>query len=124
MAERNREAARHRQRFRPSCLKAGLDDNGRLIAWRNRIVGQSIVANTPFQGEVKSGIDGTSVEGAAMIPYAIPNLRVELATTEVGVPASGGAPWDRRTPPTRSRPFWTRWPKLPAGIRSRCGSNS
>jgi isoquinoline 1-oxidoreductase subunit beta len=67
-------------------LKAGLDADGRLIAWRNRIVGQSIVANTPFQGEVKNGIDGTSVEGAATIPYAIPNLRVELATTEVGVP--------------------------------------
>ncbi|MFL5162354.1 MAG: xanthine dehydrogenase family protein molybdopterin-binding subunit, partial [Microvirga sp.] len=76
-------------RYRPMyvhALKAGLDANGRLIAWRNRIVGQSIVANTPFQGEVKNGIDGTSVEGAATIPYAIPNLRVELATTEVGVP--------------------------------------
>jgi hypothetical protein len=33
-----------------------------------------------------NGIDVTSVEGAATIPYAIPNLRVELATTEVGVP--------------------------------------
>ena len=76
-------------RYRPMyvhALKAGLDADGRLIAWRNRIVGQSIVANTPFQGEVKNGIDGTSVEGAATIPYAIPNLRVELATTEVGVP--------------------------------------
>ena len=28
----------------------------------------------------------TSVEGAANLPYAIPNLRVELTTTEVGVP--------------------------------------
>ena len=76
-------------RYRPMyvhALKAGLDADGRLIAWRNRIVGQSIVANTPFQGQVKNGIDGTSVEGAATIPYAIPNLRVELATTEVGVP--------------------------------------
>jgi isoquinoline 1-oxidoreductase subunit beta len=76
-------------RYRPMyvhSLKAGLDAEGRLIAWRNRIVGQSIVANTPFQGQVKNGIDVTSVEGAATIPYAIPNLRVELTTTEVGVP--------------------------------------
>jgi isoquinoline 1-oxidoreductase subunit beta len=57
------------------------------VAWRNRIVGQSIVSNTPFaQGMVKNGIDVTSVEGATTIPYAIPNLRVELTTTEVGVP--------------------------------------
>ena len=40
-------------RYRPMyvhALKAGLDADGRLIAWRNRIVGQSIVANTPFAG--------------------------------------------------------------------------
>jgi isoquinoline 1-oxidoreductase beta subunit len=77
-------------RYRPMyvhALKAGLDADGRLIAWRNRIVGQSIVADTPFaQGLVKNGIDVTSVEGAATIPYAIPNLRVELTTTEVGIP--------------------------------------
>jgi len=77
-------------RYRPMYvhgLKAGLDAEGRLVAWRNRIVGQSIVSNTPFaEGMVKNGIDVTSVEGAATIPYAIPNLRVELTTTEVGVP--------------------------------------
>jgi isoquinoline 1-oxidoreductase beta subunit len=77
-------------RYRPMyvhTLKAGLDVDGRLIAWQNRIVGQSILANTPLeQGMVKNGIDVTSVEGAATIPYAIPNLRVELTTTQVGVP--------------------------------------
>ncbi|HEX2727315.1 MAG TPA: molybdopterin cofactor-binding domain-containing protein, partial [Beijerinckiaceae bacterium] len=77
-------------RYRPMyvhALKAGIDADGKLVAWQNRIVGQSIVAGTPFaQGMVKNGIDVTSVEGAATIPYAIPNLRVELTTTEVGVP--------------------------------------
>jgi isoquinoline 1-oxidoreductase subunit beta len=77
-------------RYRPMyvhALKAGLDAEGRLIAWQNRIVGQSIVANSPFeQGQVKNGIDVTSVEGAATMPYAIPNLRVELTTTQIGVP--------------------------------------
>jgi isoquinoline 1-oxidoreductase beta subunit len=35
---------------------------------------------------VKNGIDGTSVEGANNLPYAIPNLTVDLHTTKGGVP--------------------------------------
>jgi isoquinoline 1-oxidoreductase subunit beta len=35
---------------------------------------------------IKDGIDGTSVEGAANLPYAVPNMSVELSTTETGVP--------------------------------------
>jgi len=35
---------------------------------------------------VKDGIDGTSVEGAANLPYAIPNLSVTLHSPKVGVP--------------------------------------
>jgi isoquinoline 1-oxidoreductase beta subunit len=76
-------------RYRPlyvHTLKAGIDAQGNLIAWRNHIVGQSILAGTPFGALVQHGIDLTSVEGAANIPYAIPNLRVELTTTDVGVP--------------------------------------
>ena len=77
-------------RYRPMylhALKAGLDKDGNIIAWRNHIVGQSILSGTPFEaGMVTNGIDVTSVEGAANIPYAIPNMRVELTTTSVGVP--------------------------------------
>ncbi|QYD68368.1 xanthine dehydrogenase family protein molybdopterin-binding subunit [Paraburkholderia edwinii] len=67
-------------------LEAGLTDDGQLVGWQHRIVGQSIVADTPFSGLAKNGIDSTSVEGAANIAYAIPNLSVELATTRTGVP--------------------------------------
>ena len=68
-------------------LEAGLDAQGQLVAWRHRIVGQSIMAVTPFaQRAVKDGVDRTSVEGAANLPYAIPNLAVELTTTESPVP--------------------------------------
>jgi isoquinoline 1-oxidoreductase beta subunit len=35
---------------------------------------------------VKDGVDHTSVEGASTLPYAIPNLEVELATQTTGVP--------------------------------------
>jgi len=68
-------------------LRAGLDDEGKLVAWTHRIVGQSILAGTPFeQALVQNGIDGTSVEGARTIPYAVPHLRVELHSPDVGVP--------------------------------------
>jgi len=45
------------------------------------------MAGTSFaQRAVKDGVDRTSVEGAANLPYAIPNLAVELTTTESPVP--------------------------------------
>lgn len=68
-------------------LRAGLDAEGRLVAWQHRIVGQSIVRGTPFAaGLIKNGIDQTSVEGANTLPYHVPNITVDLHTTDVGVP--------------------------------------
>jgi isoquinoline 1-oxidoreductase beta subunit len=64
-------------------LKAGLDQDGKLVAWQHRIVGQSILAGTPFGG---GDIDSSSVEGASTLPYEIPNLSVELTTTKLAVP--------------------------------------
>jgi isoquinoline 1-oxidoreductase subunit beta len=76
--------------YRPAyvhALKAGLDAQGNIVAWQHRIVGQSILAGTAFEGMmVKDGIDATSVEGAANLPYLIPNLGVELHSTKTGVP--------------------------------------
>jgi len=76
--------------YRPmwhSHVEAVLAADGGIAAWRHRIVGQSILAGTPFESMmVQDGIDGTSVEGAADCPYAIANLQVELHTTKVGVP--------------------------------------
>jgi isoquinoline 1-oxidoreductase beta subunit len=58
---------------------AGLDARGNVAAWNHTIVGQSILAGTPFeQMMVKGGIDATSVEGVADTPYDIPNLSVTL----------------------------------------------
>jgi len=59
-------------------IRACLDKNGRLSGWSHTIVGQSIMAGTAFSGSIKDGIDPTSVEGAADIPYTIPNILVNL----------------------------------------------
>ena len=68
-------------------LRAGLDAQGKLVGWQHRLVGQSILSGSPFAGMVKDGIDGASVEGATNLPYAIPNLQVDLhSPTNIGVP--------------------------------------
>jgi isoquinoline 1-oxidoreductase beta subunit len=67
-------------------MQAGLDEQGRLTGWRHTIVGQSIMAGTAFAGMIKDGIDPTSVEGASTMPYAVPNVSVDLSTTTTGVP--------------------------------------
>jgi isoquinoline 1-oxidoreductase beta subunit len=67
-------------------LEAGLNAQGELTGWHHVIVGQSIMADTIFAAGIKDGIDSTSVEGAANLPYAIPNIAVDLATTKTGVP--------------------------------------
>jgi len=73
-------------KYRPMyyhAVDAGLDAKGNLVAWRHRVVGQSIMAGTPFAAA--NGIDGSSVDGIVDLPYAIPNLAVELHTTESAV---------------------------------------
>jgi len=76
--------------FRPAYLhvmKAGLDASGNVVGWQHRIVGQSILTGTPLEAMlVKEGVDATSIEGAATLPYAIPNLMVDLHSPKIGVP--------------------------------------
>ena len=76
--------------YRPAyyhTLKAGLDASGNIAGWQHRIVGQSILAGTPFASMmIKDGVDLTSVEGASTLPYAIPDLHVDLHSPQIGVP--------------------------------------
>lgn len=84
-----REDDMQRGYYRPyfyHSLQAGLDKDGNLQAWQQRIVGQSIMAGTPMAAMMKDGFDPSSVEGAAE-PYTIAHLSVELHTpTDVMVP--------------------------------------
>ncbi|MGO9425916.1 MAG: molybdopterin cofactor-binding domain-containing protein [Steroidobacteraceae bacterium] len=83
-----REDDMHGGWYRPQLanrLKAALAADGKPIAWQHTVVGQSIMAGTIMQGMIQKGIDPTSVEGAADMPYAIPNVRVDLHTTTAPV---------------------------------------
>ncbi|WP_160287296.1 xanthine dehydrogenase family protein molybdopterin-binding subunit [Pseudomonas knackmussii] len=77
--------------YRPAFLhtaRLALDANGNLVGWQQHLVGQSFLVGTPFEKVlVKDGIDQVAVEGAADLPYAVPNLRVEQSLAEgIGVP--------------------------------------
>jgi isoquinoline 1-oxidoreductase beta subunit len=68
-------------------LRAGVDGDGRIVAWHHRIVGQSVIKGTAFEPAlVQNGVDNTSVEGASTLPYTIPNLQVEITDAQVKVP--------------------------------------
>jgi len=68
-------------------VRAQLDAGGNLVAWHHTIAGQSIMEGTPFaKAMIKDGVDEASVEGAKDIPYAIPNLLVDLHSPKTGLP--------------------------------------
>jgi isoquinoline 1-oxidoreductase beta subunit len=85
-----REDDMHGGYYRPMWtdhIEAGIAKDGKPLAWKHTVVGQSIVADTPFEGFMtKNGIDATSVEGASTLPYVIPNLQVELHSPKNVVP--------------------------------------
>ncbi len=67
-------------------LSGGIDKDGRFVALNHRMVNQSIVKGTAFEGLIKDGVDHTSVEGAFDTPYEIPNLFVDSHMAPEGVP--------------------------------------
>jgi isoquinoline 1-oxidoreductase subunit beta len=75
--------------YRPAFLHAiagGIDANAKPVAWRSRVVGQSIMQGTPFEMMMAKGYDPASVEGVEDSPYSIPNFGVELHSPRLGVP--------------------------------------
>jgi isoquinoline 1-oxidoreductase beta subunit len=73
--------------YRPATynvLRAGLDADGNPVAWTHRIVAPGIAT---YLGYVEKGQrDWSSTDGAENLPYAIPNLEVDLHTSDPGVP--------------------------------------
>lgn len=75
--------------YRPMFLhrvEVGVGRDGLPSAWRHVIVGQSLLAGTPFASMIKNGVDDTAVEGASDTHYAIANLHVSVHHPQVNVP--------------------------------------
>jgi len=77
--------------YRPMVLeraRIALGDDGLPTAWDHVLVGQSIMAGTPFAGSIKDGVDSSSVEGVNDSPYikGLADHRVDLHSPTSGVP--------------------------------------
>jgi len=76
-------------RYRPMNfhrIEAGMGKDG-SIAWRQRLVGQSIIMGTPFEPVmVKNGIDPTAVGGNAAEEYDLDHAHISWNGPKVGVP--------------------------------------
>ncbi|SAK87926.1 xanthine dehydrogenase family protein molybdopterin-binding subunit [Caballeronia ptereochthonis] len=62
-------------------LSAGLDANGKPVAWTHRIVGSSVLARFAPPA-VKNGVDPDAVEVASDLPYDLPNQLVDYVRLE------------------------------------------
>jgi isoquinoline 1-oxidoreductase beta subunit len=74
--------------FRPASvcrIRGGLDAAGSLVAWSHRLVASSIMSRL-WPSAVVDGLDPTSVEGVAGMPYDIPNRRIEYAIPDLPIP--------------------------------------
>ena len=87
-----REDDTHGGYYRPAYLHrvvVATDDKGRPTAWDHTVVGQSIMAGTPFEAfGIKNGVDNSSVEGLADSPYIehVAARRVSLHSPKNAVP--------------------------------------
>src|SRR5712672_639152 len=69
-------------------ISAGLDEQGRPVAWKNRYAGSSVIARWLPPG-FKNGLDPDSTEGAIDLAYALPNMHVEYVRVEPpGIPTA------------------------------------
>ncbi len=75
--------------YRPmyvNAMSAAIKD-GKLDAWRHRVVGQSPIIGSAFESViVVDGLDTWAVEGATKLPYDIVNKQVELQTVRLPIP--------------------------------------
>jgi isoquinoline 1-oxidoreductase beta subunit len=73
--------------YRPTTYNrfaAAFDASGTVVAWTHHIAGASIA--TSKGRPPRDGIDGSLVEGAANVPYEIPNILVEQTIADLPIP--------------------------------------
>ena len=73
--------------FRPAnrCrIKAGLDKDGRLVAWSHKVAAQSVMSRL-MPDYVQNGIDPDAVSGLTDMPYSIPNILVNYVMVDLPI---------------------------------------
>jgi isoquinoline 1-oxidoreductase subunit beta len=69
-------------------ISAGLDEQGRPVAWNNRFAGSSVMARW-LPPAFKDGLDPDSTEGAIELVYDLPHFHVEYVRVEPpGIPTA------------------------------------
>jgi isoquinoline 1-oxidoreductase beta subunit len=72
--------------YRPATynrLAAGLDAQGKPVAWSHHIVAPPILLKF---GPLQNGLDATLIDGASDVPYAFPNVFVDQVAADLPVP--------------------------------------
>ncbi len=78
--------------YRPTSLhhvSAGLDEEGRLIAFKHRLTAPSISGQRSPE-RIKNGLDHGALEGTIDLEYDIPNSRIEYVMANTAIPIG---PW-------------------------------
>jgi isoquinoline 1-oxidoreductase subunit beta len=78
--------------YRPATYNrfvGSVGSDGQAAAWTHKIVGQAVLK--AFRPElIRNGVDPTSIEGAANMPYAVPHIAVDYVMQDLPVPVG---PW-------------------------------
>ena len=98
---------------------------GRPVAWKHTVVGQSLLAGTPFEGDGEERHRRDLGRGRGRLALPRRGARPEgHRSTPRGrrSRSSGGARWATPTPPSPWSPWWTSWRTPPGRTRSPTGS--
>ena len=74
--------------YRPAnyhVLRAGLDASGQPLAWTHHLVGPAILKRLA-PGAIRNGVDPSSLDGAANLPYGFPHIEVDYLLSDPGIP--------------------------------------
>ncbi|MFW2366549.1 MAG: molybdopterin cofactor-binding domain-containing protein [Desulforhopalus sp.] len=68
-----------------SQVKAGLDKNGQVVAWSQKVASPSIMSKI-MPSYVQNGIDTTSIQGIPDMAYDLTNRRIEYVLMDLPIP--------------------------------------
>lgn len=96
-------------------LEAGLDAQGKAVAWMHRSVAPTILST--FVAGSKNEFALELGMGVINVPFAVPNVRIENPEAEAHTRIAGSAPCRTFRTPSRCSRSSPSWPPRPGAIR-------